>query len=217
MTLKLFEEPLESAESQPVDVSMLPRIIFCGLASLVAIVPSVAVSFTAYWVTNLFRGMTNAENAGMAVVTSGLHHANTPLVVALGAAAFLAFLIALVLAVDPKSRLAGVGLPFSIGVPLIPALPALLLWSVETTVLDLLAGRLTGGSVDETATRISTLLMGAMVFGLLAVAVTLICAIVSLILPVRRRTEALSLRRAFVWAVTGMLFFVSAVAYFVVV
>jgi hypothetical protein len=217
LTLKLFEEPLESAESQQAGVSILTRIIFAGLASLVAIVPAVVSSFTAYRVTTLFTGMTNAESSGRLAVTSGLHLLNTPLVVALGASAFLALLLALVLAVDPKYRLAAVGLPFSIGVTLIPAVPALLLWSVVTTVLDILEGRITSGPVDEMAQRISMLLMGAMVFGLLAVAVTLICAIVSLILPVSRRTDPLSLRRAFVWAVTGMLFLVFAVAYFVVV
>jgi hypothetical protein len=217
VTIKIFEEPLETAESQQLDVSILTRIIFCGLASLVAIVPALAAAITAFRLSRFFAGLRNAESAGSAVVTSNLHVLNTPLVVLLGASAFLAFLIALVLAVDPKYRLAAVGLPFSIGIPLIPAIPALLLWSVETTTLEILSGRLTGGSVQEMAQRISMLLMGTMIFGLLAVGITFVCAVVSLCLPVRRRTEALSLRRAFVWAVTGVLFLVFAGAYFVVV
>ena len=102
-------------------------------------------------------------------------------------------------------------------IPLVAFIPGLLLWSVETTMLALLDGKLIEGSVDEVAQRISLLLLSAMIWGVLAAGITLVSAVISLCLPVRGRTDALSLRRAFVWAVTGMLLLVFAGAYFIVV
>ena len=218
MTIKLFDEPLEATEAAaPLDVSIASRILFAGFASLVAIIPALTAAFTAFRVTRFYASMTSAEHTGRAYVTSSLDLFNTPMVVALGIAALLAFIIALVLAVEPKRQLASVGVPFSIGIPLVASIPALLLWSVETTTLDLLSGKLIGGSVEEVAQRISLLLMAAMVWGLLAVGVTFACSVVSLCIPVSKRTDPLSLRRAFVWAVTGVLLLVFAGAYFVVV
>lgn len=216
MTLKLFEETVGSAEPQ-LDVSVAHRIVSSGFASLVAILPAVAAGITAFRVSSFFASLVNAELATRVAVTTALHTLNTPMVVALGISAFLAFVIALVLAVDPKHRLASVGLPFSIGIPLIAFIPGLLLWSVETTMLDLLDGKLVGGSVEEVAQRISLMLLSAIIWGVLAAGITLVCAVISLCLPVHRRTDELSLRRAFVWAVTGMLLLVFAGAYFIVV
>ena len=216
MTTKLFEEPTESVEQQ-LDVSVLNRIIFCGLASLVAVVPAIAAAITAFRISRFFAALVSAELATRTIVVNILHNLNTPLVIALGFAAFLSFMIALVVAVDPQRRLASVGMPFSIGVPLVAIVPGLLLWAVETTMLDLLDNRLVGGSVDEVAERISLLLLSSMGWGLLAVGITFICAVISLCLPVHRRTDALSLRRAFVWAVTGMLMLVFAGAFFILV
>jgi hypothetical protein len=218
LTIKLFEEPLDATESATqLDVSVASRILFAGLASLVAIIPALTAAFTAFRVSRFYATLVNAENAGSAHVISSLDLFNTPMVVALGISALLAFVIALLLAVEPKRQLASVGLPFSIGIPLIASIPSFMLWSVETTTLDLLSGKLVGGSVDEVAQRISLLLMAAIVWGLGVVGVTFVCALVSLIIPVSKRTDALSLRRAFVWAVTGMLLLVFAGAYFVVV
>jgi hypothetical protein len=218
LTIKLFEEPLDAAESAPqLDVSIASRIVAAGLASIVAVIPALTAAVTAYRVTRLYAGMKNAETAGAEYITSGLDLFNTPLVIALGISALLAFVIALILAVDPKRRLAAVGLPFSIGIPLIAAMPALLLWSVETTSLEIMSGRIMSGSVEEIAAKISLLLMGAMVSGVFTVGIAFVCSIVSLILPVSRRTDPLALSRAFVWAVTGVLLLVFAGAYFVVV
>lgn len=218
MTIKLFEAPVETAEpAPPLDAPLATRMVFAGLASLVAIIPALTTSYAAFRVMQMYAGIRNAETAGAEYITSSLHVFNTPLVISLGVSALLAFVSALVLAVDPKYRLASVGLPFSIAVPIIAAIPGLLLWSAETTTLDILSGRLNSGPVHEVAQRISLLVMGAIGWGLLAVAIAFACSIVSLILPVRRRTDADSLRRAFVWAVIGVLFLVFAGAYFVVV
>lgn len=218
MTIKLFEEPVEAAEAEAqLDVSIATRILFAGLASLVAIIPALTAAFTAFRVSRMYAGLRNAETAGSEYITSSLDVFNTPLVIALGASALLAFAIALILAVDPKHRLAAVGLPFSIGIPLIAAVPAILLWSVETTTLDILSGRLNSGPVEEVAQRIVLLLTAAMVSGGLTVGVTFVCSLVSLLIPVSKRTDATSLRRAFIWAVTGILLLVFAGAYFVVI
>jgi hypothetical protein len=216
LTTRLFEEPVESVETQR-EVSILNRIVFCGLACLVGVLPAIASAITAFRISSFFTTLTNAENATRTVVVNALHNLNTPLVLALGAAALLAFVIALLLAVDEKHRLASVGLPFSIGIPLLVVVLGLPLWIVETTMLDLLDGKLIGGSVDEGARRISLLLVSSISGGLLAMAVTFVCAVISLFVPVRRREDPLSLRRAFVWAATGVLMLVFAGAYFVVV
>ena len=216
MTTRLFEEPVESVEPQR-DVSILNRIVFCGLACLVGVLPALATAITAFRISSFFATLTNAENATRTVVVNALHNLNTPLVLALGAAALLAFVIALLLAVDEKHRLSAVGLPFSIGIPLVVVALGFPLWIVETTMLDLLDGKLVGGSVDEMARRISLLLLSSMSGGLLAMGVTFVCAVISLFVPVHRRTEPLSLRRAFVWTAAGVVMLVVGGAYFVVV
>ena len=218
MTIKIFAEPLDAVESPKLDVPLVTRILFAGLASLVAIIPALTTAFTAFRVSRFISTLTNAENATALNVTTSLHLINTPLVVALGICALLAFVLALVLAIDPQRRLASVGLPLSIAIPLIAALPAMLLWSAETTTIDIVTNRYTGGeSVAELAQRISMLLLGAIAWGALAGAIAFACSAGSLFFPVRRRTEADSLRRAFVWAVTGMLLLVFAGAWFIVV
>ena len=217
MTIKLFAEPVETAETTQLDVSIAVRILSAALASLVAVLPAVAAAFCAYQVRGLFAGIRNAETAGMAYITSGLHSINTVLVVALGISALLAFVIALGVAVDPKLRLASVGLPLAIAIPFLAVLPGAFLWSVETTTLNILSGQHIEGSVDETAEKLVMMLWATMACGALVVGLTAVCSVVSLIFPVRRRVDPLSLRRAFVWAVTGVLMLVFAGAYFVVV
>lgn len=218
MTLRLFEEPPEAAESsQQADVSFPARLLFCGWASLVAAIPVITTIYSALGVTRLFRGMTDAESATAVRVMAGLHFFNTPLVIALGVAALLAFGLALVLAIDPKSRLASVGLPFSFGVPLLAATPAAFLWFAEANTLDVISGRVTNTPVQVVAQHVSNLLFCALGSSLLWQGVILTCAIVSLCIPPRKRTDAFSLRRPFAWAVSGMVLLVFAGAYFVLV
>jgi hypothetical protein len=218
VTLRLFEEPAEVAESsQQADVSFPARLLFCGWASLVAAIPVITTIYSALGVTRLFRGMTNAESATAASVLAGLRSFNTPLVIALGVAALLAFGLALVLAINSKSRLASVGLPFSFGVPLLAAMPAVFLWLAEANTLDAISGRVTDTPVHVLAQHISNLLFSALVSSLIWQALILTCAIVSLCIPTRKRTDAFSLRRPFAWAVSGMLLLVFAGAYFVLV
>ena len=218
MSLRIFEDPVEVAESpQPADVSFMARLIFCAAASLVAVIPALVTTYSALSITNLFRSMTSAEDAGAATVLNNIHIFNRPLVIALGISALLSFITALALATNEKRRLAAVGFPFSIGAPIIAATPALILWFAETTIIDVMTGKIMEGPVAVVAQTISNLLFSAAGLGLLAQGATLVCAIVSLCIPVRKRTDPSSLRRAFTWAASGTVLLVFAVAYFVVI
>jgi hypothetical protein len=217
MSLRIFEEPVEAVESpQQLEASFAARTLFCIWASLVAAIPAFVTSYAGLAITNVFRSMTNAENASTAVVLDALHRFNRPVIITLGISAFLSFALALVIATNPRARLASVGLPFSIAVPIIAALPAVILWFSETTTIDVLSGKITNSPVESTAQTISSLLFSAIALGLLAQGATLICAIVSLFMPLRKRSDPLSLGRAFVWAVSGTLLLVFAAAYFVI-
>ncbi|HEY3579183.1 MAG TPA: hypothetical protein VGK82_01525 [Pyrinomonadaceae bacterium] len=161
--------------------------------------------------------MKNAEDTTRSNVFAHLHTLNTPMVIALGISAFLALGLALVLAIEPKRRLASVGLPLSISVPILAALPALFLWFAETNTIDVFFSKVLDATIANTAHTVSLLLFAAMVWGLLVQGAAVVFSIVSLCIPIKRRTDAFSLRRAFVWAVTGTLLLVFAGAYFVLV
>lgn len=218
MSLRIFDEPAQTAEA-PAQVvpSFATRILFCTWAALVAVIPAITTAYSGMAITSVFRRMTNPEYAKTAVVMDALHRFNRPVVLALGIAALLAFAMALVVVTNDKGRLNSVGMPFSIAVPIIAGLPAVFLWFAETTTIDLLTGKLTNPHVPTIAQTISNLLFCAIAAGLLAQAVTLVCAIVSLFIPITKRTDPLSLRRAFTWAVSGTLLLVFAIAYFVIV
>jgi len=217
MSLRIFEETAEAPEALPqAEASFPARLIFCGWASLVAALPVLTTIYAAYGVTALFRSMTDAESASASRVLGGLHFFNRPLIIALAVSALLAFATAVVLAIKPKLRAASVGLPFSFGVPILATLPAVFLWITETTTMDVLTGKVTE-SPASVAQTISTLLFVALGSSLLMQGVIFVCAIVSLCIPVRKRTDPLSSRRPFAWAVSGMLLLVFATAYFVVV
>lgn len=218
MSLRIFEDRVEVAESpQPEDVSFWARIAFCAGAALVAVIPGFVTTYSALGITNLFRNMTNAENAGAASVLDNIHVFNRPLVIALGISALLSFVTALILATNEKLRLAAVGLPFSIVVLVIAAMPALFLWIAETTIIDVMTGKITDGPIAVVAQRISNLLFSAAGLGLISQGATFVGAIISLCIPVKKRTDPSSLRRAFIWAVSGILLLVFAAAYFVIV
>lgn len=217
MTIGLFEEPREAVELSQAHVSLAARILFCVWAVLVSGIPALAAAYSALQITQFFRSLRNAEEATKANVFAHLHALNTPMVIALGIAAFLALGFALVLAIEPKRRLASVGLPFSISVSILAAIPAFFLWFAETTIIDGFSGKLGDTSVASTARTVSLLLFAALVWGLLVQGAAVVFAIVSLCIPVKKRTDAFSLRRAFVWAVTGMLLLVFAGAFFVLI
>lgn len=218
MSLRIFEDPIEVAASpKPDDVSFWTRIIFCAGASLVAVIPCLVTTYAAMGITNLFRSLTSAEDATGASVLNNIHVFNRPLVIALAISALLSFVTALVLATNEKLRMAAVGFPFSIGVPIIAATPALFLWFAETTIIDVMTGKIIDAPVSDVAQNISNLLFAASGLGLLAQGAVFICSVISLCIPVRKRNDPSSLGRAFTWAVSGIVLLVFAGAYFVLI
>lgn len=217
MSLRIFENTVEPPESLPqTNVSFPARLLLCGWASLVAVGPVLTTIYAAWGITNLFRSMTNAETAGAETVRAGLSSFNTPLIIALVISALLAFGLALVLGINHRLRSASVGLPFSFGVPILAIMPAVLLWIAESITMDVLSGKVTESPVSVAQT-ISSLLFIAFGSSLLMQGVIFMCAVVSMCIPVRKRTDPLSSRRPFAWAVSGMLLLVFATAFFVLV
>ena len=161
--------------------------------------------------------MRNAETSSSDWVLGNMHAFNRPLVIVLAVSALLSFGIALAVAISPKCRLNSVGYPFSIIVSILAIMPVVFLWFAETTVIDVFAGRVTDTPVPVIAQRVSNLLFCAIAAGLIVQGAAFFGAIVSLCIPVKRRTDALSLRRAFVWAVSGTLLLAFTVAFLLVV
>ena len=216
MTTRLFEEPVEAVEPSQ-QVLLATRLPSCAGASLVAIAPAVAATYSAFQVTRLFRSFTDAESVRAVRILAHLSVFNTPLIIALGVSALVAFGIAIALATDSKRTEASVGLPFAIGVSILGATPALLLWLAETTVIDLLSGKHANAPVQATAETISNLLFWAIASGLVVPCAVFVSAVVSLCIPARSRMNAFSSLRAFVWGAVGMLLLVFAGAYFVLI
>lgn len=217
MSLRIFDEPHATESVEQPDVSIVSRIVFGFWAVLVALPPSVAAAFAALQVTNLFRNLKNAETSGQEAIFSTFHDANLGLIAALVISALLAFGMALALTLDPKRRLAGVGLPLSIGVPILALTPGLFLWTAESRVIDLLTGKFNNVSVPNFAETIASLLFLALVLGLIFQAVIIGSTIVSIFIPLRRRSDPLSAPRAFIWLISGVLLLMFAGLLFVLV
>ena len=112
--------------------------------------------------------------------------------------------------------MAAVGLPFSIAIPIMAATPGLFLWTAESRVVDLLSDKLDNNvSVPVFAQTITSLLILTLALGLLIQGLTVVFALVSLLIPVRSRSEPDSAPRAFVWLVSGVLLLTFAGLFFV--
>ena len=219
VTSILFKEPVEVVESsEPAQVSFATRLLYRLAASLVAIIPAVAATQSGLQIVRFFRGWKDAESIGTATrIMAQLSVFNTPLIIALGISAFLAFGLAIALATDSKRKQASVGLPFSIGIPLLGVTPAVLLWWTETTTIDVLSGKHINTPPTVVAETISKLLFWAIATGLIVPVVIFVCAAISLCVPRRLRMDLLSLPRAFVWGAGGMLLLILAGAFFALI
>ena len=214
MSLRIFDEPIAVAEPSPeTDASFPLRIVFCFWAAMVAIPPAATTAYSGLAITNVIRNARNAETAGSEWILGNMHAFNRPLVIVLAVSALLAFGMALAVAINPKCRLNSVGYPFSVIVSILAIMPAVFLWFAETTITDVLAGRLNNSPVDVVAQRVSNLLFCAISAGLVAQGAAFFGAIISLCIPAKRRADALSLRRAFIWAVSGTLLLAFTVAF----
>lgn len=217
MSLRIFDEPIATAELEPeVEASFPLRIVFCFWSAMVAIPAGATTAYSGLAIVRVFRNMRNAETSGSEWILGNIHAFNRPLVIVLAVSALLAFGIALAITISPKCRLNSVGYPFSIIVSILAIMPAVFLWFGETTVTDVITGRMTQGPIEVVAQRISNLFFSAITAGLVGQGAAFFGAIISLCIPVKRRTDALSLRRAFIWAVSGTLLLAFTVAFFLV-
>lgn len=218
MVTRLFEEPIEAVESSDhAQVPIATRLFYCIGASMVAIIPSVATTYSGLQIARFFRTLTDAESATARRILGNLSVFNMPVIFALGVSALLAFGIGIALATDSRRRQASVGLPFAIGVPILGATPVVLLWWAQTTMLDVLAGKHINTPPTVVAQTISNLLFWAIAASMAAPALIFICAVVSLCIPTRLRMNTLSMPRAFVWGGVGMLLLVFAGVYFTLI
>jgi hypothetical protein len=215
MVLRILEEPVDET-SQPVEVSIAARLAGCAVACLIALIPAVATSYGAYQLTKLLRGMKDAESVpNAAAMASRLSSFNLPIIIGLAICAVLALGFALVLATNPRLRLASVGLPCTIAILFMAAWPALLLWNVETRVLDVY--KMTRrDDMTATAQTIAFLLFCAFLFGLLTQAASVIAPLTSLLIKPQSRSDPLAPRRAMVWLFGATLLLVFSGAYVIV-
>jgi hypothetical protein len=202
----MLEEPREATESiEQAKVSIAIRLLFSFWAVLVVVLPGFAASLGALRVTSVFTNLVNAEEAGSTAIQTGLHLSNKPLIVAFVVSAILAFGMAVALATSQKRRLAGVGLPLSIAIPILAVTPGAFLWFAEKNIVDLLAGMVTDVSIADFVIRVTTSRFLALGSGLLVQGVVVLCAVISLIRSPQARTDPLSLPRVFIWLVSGVL------------
>lgn len=200
MILKLLEEPTD----EPAQLTGVPigvRLAGCAVAWLVAFIPALTAMISANLLTRFLRSMKDPESIpSAAVVVSQIGMLNQPLVIGLGVAALLAFGFAIVLAINPRLRLASVGFPCSIATLIIAAGPALLLWTTETHILDALAIKIgSQADVATTASTIALLMFCALLAGILAIPASFVVPLVSLLRSPQLRSDALSPHRATIW------------------
>ena len=217
MTLGLFKEAGAAAESSPEpQVTFAARLLYRAWGAAIVLIAAIGTVYTASQVLNLFRSFTDASSVKAARILFNLNSFDTPLIVALGVAALLAFLLAIALAMDENRRLAAPGLLFSIAVPILAVTPALLLWFAERTTVDVVSGK-QAGTPAEVAETITRFLFWALATGLGVQVVIVVWAMISLFIRKRTRTHPLSIRRVIPWAASGILLLVLAGAYFVMV
>ncbi|HET8782013.1 MAG TPA: hypothetical protein VFM63_06325 [Pyrinomonadaceae bacterium] len=214
----MFEEPRASAESpEQAPVAIGARIFFCLWAMSVAMLPAIVAAYSSFRVINSFRTLSTAEESGSEWLQNNLHAANTPLWIAFGISALLAFAMALVLTIKPQRRLAGVGLPLSLGLPFLALTPAVLLGVAESKIREILSGSFETFSAMDYALTIPWLLMLAIASAVLVLSLTFLCGVISLFLPPQRRADALSGPRVFIWFVSGVLLLMGAAAFFMLI
>ena len=201
----------------PSKVPLGLRIVGCLVASAVAVIPSVTAAYCAYQIRNFFRSLTQEQLFEEPLTVSNVIVAfgaiNEPLVIALCFAALLAIAFAILIAISPKRRLMSVGMPFSFGAPLIACVAALLLWLAEANILTVLEGAYTGAESGSNPGIIGMLILGTYAMAVVAVGLSFLASIVSLLRPLESRGLPLSAPRATIWIMGGVLLLVCAGAF----
>ncbi|HKN83090.1 MAG TPA: hypothetical protein VJW17_06635 [Pyrinomonadaceae bacterium] len=218
MVLRIFEEPTDEP-TQPVDVSIAVRLAGCAVAWLVAFMPAITAGSSTLQLVRFFRSITPETASSKTAIMSALSNLNVPVIIGLCVSALLAFAFAITLAMKPRFRLASVGLPCSVGVLMMAAAPALLLWTAETDIVDVLnlTTRSSSAEVASTAKTVSELMFAALGLSILTIPASFIAPLVTLLVSPQSRTEPFSQRRVMVWLCGAVLLLVLAGAYLIVV
>ena len=211
-----FEAPAPPEQEPAVaGVSMAARLAGCAIASSIAIIPALAAALCAFRVSR-FVGAIGQEPIDEPMTVSSLAanftELNMPVVIAICLAALLAIGYGIFLAFAPQQRLAGVGMPFALGAPILGGMAALALWRCEAIILSLFAG-------DYVYLASPTLPPGLFVLltyllALLALAASFLGSIVSLLRSPHSRGVPLSATRATIWITGGVLLFACAVPFY---
>lgn len=216
MVLRIFEEPTDEP-TQSVDVSIAIRLAGCAVAWLVAFMPAITAGSSTLQLVRFFRSITPETAGSKAAVMSVLSNLNVPVIIGLCISALLAFAFAIALAIQPGFRLACVGLPCTVAALIMSAAPALLLWTAETHILDVLhlTTRSSSAEVASTAETIAQLMFAASGLGIITVPASFIALLVTLLISPQSRTEPFSQRRLMVWLCGAVLILVLAGAYLI--
>lgn len=163
--------------SRPARVSILARIA----PALSYALPALGAAISAAMLINVFRGMRNAEMAGVAAVSAGMREANFPIVVTLYLGVILGFagvIIGLVRMFTTTTSATPSTWYFLI-TGIVGLLPLLALWEAQSLLLGVIFGRSAGGVV-EVARQVSLLSMATMIAGALGILILLVSAFVPL-------------------------------------
>ena len=169
--------PMENAPRSTPRVSILAR----AVPALSYALPALGAAISSLLVMNVFRGMRNAESAGIVAVTAGISEANLAILVTLYLAIIVGFVgvvIGLVRMFTTITTASPSGWYFAI-TGAVGMFPMLLLWQAQSVLLNVLFGRVAGG-VAETARAISLLLMLSMFLGIVSSLILLLSSVVPL-------------------------------------
>jgi hypothetical protein len=140
-------------------------------AALAAILPAAGAGYGARCVIRNFEDLALTASGGVGTVAQGHAESNLLLIAAALVAALLAGFLAFAVARKPARAAAFPAVWFSLLVPVLAWVPALLLWSAESYSLNI-AGNGPGatGSIAEASQHLANLLMGTAGAALAAIA-----------------------------------------------
>jgi hypothetical protein len=140
-------------------------------AALVAILPAAAAAYGARCVIKNFEDLALTGSGGVGTVAQGHAESNLLMIAAALVAALLAGFLAFAVAGKPARAAAFPAVWFSLLVPVLAWVPALLLWLAESYSLNV-AGNGPGaaGSIADAAQHLSNLLMGSVGAGIAVIA-----------------------------------------------
>lgn len=170
-------EPDTQLLSRPARVSILARIA----PALSYALPALGAVISAVMLINVFRGMRNAETAGIAAVSAGMREANFPIVVTLYLAVILGFagIIIGLVRMFTTTTTATPSTWYFLITGIVGLLPVLALWKAQSLLLGVIFGQSAGGVV-EVARQVSLLSIATVIAGAFGILILLVSAFVPL-------------------------------------